>query len=211
MSFVSLSFLLFLVIVLLCYFVAPQKARWCVLLAVSYIYYWLVGGLFAISIISFTILTVYASGLWAGLLRRRYGADSQGSGRAMRRVPLGICLTLNIGLLMFLRYSDVIIPSVGLLLIPGVSFYTFQASGYLIDIYTGKVEPERNLFRLALFLSFFPQLVQGPISRHGEIAADLYAGHSWDWERARSGTQRIVWGFFMKFLVANYAGTMSFS
>ena len=200
MSFVSTSFLLFLTAALILYFAAPRRARWCVLLAASYCFYWIIGGLFAVSIISFTILTVYASGLWASYLRVRK------SSRAVRRAPLAVCLTLNIGLLVFFKFSDVIIPSLGLLLIPGVSFYTFQASGYLIDIYTGKVgSPERNPLKLALFLSFFPQLIQGPISRHGEIAADLFAGHGWDWERARAGVQRIIWGFFMKLLVANYA------
>jgi len=202
-SLVSTSFLLFLAIALICYFSTPQKARWCVLLAASYCFYWILGGLFAVSIISFTILTVYASGLWAGALREKKAA------RSMRRAPLALCLTLNIGLLAFFKFSDVIIPSLGLLLIPGVSFYTFQASGYLIDVYTGKVvKPERNLLKLALFLSFFPQLVQGPISRHGEIAADLFAGHGWDWDRARSGVQRIIWGLFMKLIVANYAAAV---
>ena len=203
MSFVSTQFLLFLIACFVVYFAAPRRARWCVLLAASYCFYWIIGGFFAVSIISFTILTVYASGIWAGLLRKRK------SGRAARRAPLAVCLTLNIGLLVFFKFSNVIIPSLGLLLIPGVSFYTFQASGYLIDIYTGKVgTPERNPLKLALFLSFFPQLVQGPISRHGEIAADLFAGHGWDWDRARSGIQRIIWGFFMKLLVANYAAAV---
>jgi len=194
---------MFLSIALICYFAVPRRARWCVLLIASYCFYWILGGLFAISVISFTILTVYASGLWASALREKKAA------RAMRRAPLAVCLTLNIGLLVFLKFSGVVFPSLGLLLIPGVSFYTFQASGYLIDIYTGKVGvPERNPLKLALFLSFFPQLVQGPISRHGEIAADLYAGHGWDWDRARSGVQRIIWGLFMKLLVANYAAAV---
>jgi len=202
MSFVSLSFLAFLIVALICYFAAPRKLRWCVLLASSYVFYWILGGLFAISIISGTIVTVYVSGLWAGSLREKKAS------RALRRAPLAICLTLNIGMLVFFKFSGAIVPSLGTLLIPGVSFYTFQSSGYLIDIYTGKVKPEQNPFRLALFLSFFPQLIQGPISRHGEIADDLCAGHGWDWERARSGAQRIIWGYFTKFLVANHAATL---
>jgi len=202
MSFVSLSFLAFLLIALFCYFIVPCKARWCVLLLSSYIFYWFLGGWFAVSIISFTIITVFASGYWARSLRIRNAS------RAMRRVPVAICLTMNIGLLVFFKFSNYITPSLGTLLIPGVSFYTFQAAGYLIDIYTGKVEPEKNPLRLALFLSFFPQLIQGPISRHGEIASDLFAGHGWDWNRARNGVQRIIWGYFMKFLIANHAATL---
>jgi len=202
MSFISFWFLLFIAIVFICYFAAPRKARWCVLLAASFVFFWLSGGFFALSIISFTILSVYASGLWAGALRKKNAK------RALRRAPLAVCLTVNLGMLAFFRYSDVIFPSMGLLLITGVSFYTFQACGYLIDVYTGKAEAERNPLKFALFVSFFPQLIQGPISRHSEIAADLYAGHGWDWDRARSGMQRLIWGFFMKLLIADYAAVM---
>ena len=199
MSFVSPSFLLFLSIALLCFFIMPRRLRWGVLLLSSYAFYWLVGGLFALVAISFTVLTVYASGLWAGMLRDKKAKT------AMRRVPLILCLVTNFGLLALFKFSEAILPSLGLLLIPGISFYTFQAAGYLLDIYIGKVKPERNILKTALFLSFFPQLVQGPISRHSDIASDLFAGHGWDWERSRSGVQRIIWGYFMKLVIANYA------
>ena len=199
MSFVSSSFPLFLIIALLCYFVAPRRFRWCVLLLSSYVFYWFVGRLPAIIVITFTILTVHYSGIWVGRLREA------GAKTARRRAPLALCLTINFGLMAFLKFSVYIVPSMGVLLITGISFYTFQAAGYLIDIYEGKVKPERNLLKTALFLSFFPQLIQGPISRHGDIAGDLFAGHGWDWERTRSGVQRIIWGYFIKFIVANYA------
>jgi len=202
MSFVSWSFLLFLAVVIACNFVSPRRVRWCVLLAASYVFYWFLGGWFAMSAVSFTILTVYASGLWAGSLRRR------GASRKARRAPLAVCLTLNFGLLLFFKYSSSFVPSLGALLIPGISFYTFQASGYLIDIYKGKVTAERNPLKLALFLSFFPQLIQGPISRHSEIASDLFNGNKWDWERARSGIQKIIWGYFMKMVVADRAALL---
>jgi len=199
MSFVSSSFPLFLVAALLCYFIAPRRFRWCLLLLSSYVFYWFVGGFTAVAAISFTILTIHFSGIWAGRLREK------GANTAQRRIPLAICLTVNFGLLVFLKFSAYIVPSMGFLLITGISFYSFQAAGYLIDIYKGKVKPERNILKTALFLAFFPQLIQGPISRHGEIAGDLFAGHSWDWERSRSGIQKIIWGYFIKFIVANYA------
>jgi len=202
MSFISLEFLLFLLVVFICYFAVPKKIRWWVLLAASYTFYILAGGFFAALIISFTIISVYGAGLWAGALRKNNAS------RALRRAPLAICLTVNLGLLAFFRYSDRIFPSMGLLLITGVSFYTFQACGYLVDVYSGKATPERNPLKFALFVSFFPQLIQGPISFHSELAVDLYAGHGWDWERARSGLQRIIWGYFMKLLVADYASVV---
>ena len=199
MSFISPTFLIFLPAALIVYFLTPSRFRWCVLLPASFVFYWFVGGVRGLASITFTILTVYASGRWAGALRQKKAA------RALRRLPLAICLVLNFGLLAFMKFGGALASGLGLLLIPGISFYTFQAAGYLTDIYTGKVTPERNLFRTALFLSFFPQLIQGPISRHSEIANDLFAGHGWDWERSRSGAQRILWGYFTKLIVADYA------
>jgi len=197
LSFTEPSFLLLLGVTLALYFVAPQRFRWCVLLVASYAFYWFVGGVFALCAITTTIVSVYLCGRWAFALREKKAS------RAARRAPLAVCLTFNFALLMMFRYSNVILPSFGLLLISGVSFYTFQAAGYLIDIYKGKVVAERNVFKLALFVSFFPQLVQGPISRHGEVAADLLVGHGWNAERAREGVQRIVWGYFMKLVIAD--------
>ena len=199
MSLVSASFPLFLAVALLCYFISPGRIRWYVLLLSSCVFYWFAGGLFAIAVIAFTTLTVHFSGIWAGCLRQRKAKVS------LRRAPLALCLTVNFGLLVFFKYSALIVPSLGSLMVLGVSFYTFQAAGYLIDVYKGKAQPERNPLKTALFLVFFPQLIQGPISRHGEIADDLFAGHGWDWERSRSGVRRIIWGYFMKLIIANYA------
>jgi len=201
-SFVAPQFFLFLAAAFACYFAAPPRLRWCVLLAASYVFYWFVGGLLAMCAISFTILTVHACGLWAGRLREAR------AGRALRRAPLAVCLALNFGLLLFLKFSGVFLPGLGVLLIPGISFYTFQAAGYLIDIYKGKAAPWKNPFRTALFVSFFPQLIQGPISRHSQIADDLFAGRGWDWERARGGLQRVIWGYFMKLVIADHAAPL---
>ena len=199
MSFTEPKFLVFLCAALLCYFLAPKRFRWCVLLVSSYVFYWFMGGIFALSVITLTIFAVFFSGLWAGRLRE------QNASRRMRRAPLALCLTFNFALLFLFRYSDSLLPGFGLLLIPGISFYTFQAAGYLVDIYRGKVKPELNPFRLALFVSFFPQLLQGPISRHSDIAADLFACHGWDAKRARSGALHIVWGYFLKLVIADIA------
>jgi len=199
MSFISWQFLLFIFIVFTIYFASPRRLRWCILLLSSYVFYWFLGGLFGVSAISFTVLTVYASGLWANSLREKKAK------LALRRAPLAVCLTLNFGLLAFLKFSPFLLPASGSLMIPGISFYSFQAAGYLIDVYSGKAKVERNPFKAALFLSFFPQLIQGPISRHSEIAGQLLEGRGWDWERSRSGMQRIIWGCFMKLVIADYA------
>ncbi|MCL2047010.1 MAG: hypothetical protein FWG88_11590 [Oscillospiraceae bacterium] len=165
----------------------------------SYVFYWFAGGFFALAAISVTTISIYLCGLWAGKLRENKAKT------ALRRTPLIICLSFNFALLAFFKYTNLFLPNMDVLLVAGISFYTFQAAGYMVDIYTGKIQAERNFFKAALFLSFFPQLIQGPISRYSDIAQDLFAGHGWDWDRARSGIQRIIWGYLMKMAIANHA------
>jgi D-alanyl-lipoteichoic acid acyltransferase DltB (MBOAT superfamily) len=95
------------------------------------------------------------------------------------------------------------IPS--LLLPLGISFYTFQSMGYLIDVYRKKVRAEQNIARLALFVSFFPQIIQGPISRFDSLANELFTPHSFNGMALRSGICRVTWGFFKKMVVADTA------
>lgn len=85
----------------------------------------------------------------------------------------------------------------------GISFYTFQIMGYLIDLYYGKYKAERNICKLALFTSFFPQLIQGPISRFGDLSKTLYEEHPLDWSNIRLGLERILWGYFKKLVIAD--------
>ena len=84
-----------------------------------------------------------------------------------------------------------------------ISFYTFMAVGYCIDVYREVVEGEKNPFKLALFLSFFPHIMQGPIDRYDELAPQLYEGHSFDFDRMTQGLYRMLWGFFEKLVVAD--------
>lgn len=85
----------------------------------------------------------------------------------------------------------------------GISFYTFQTMGYLIDVYRAKAEPERNIARLALFVSFFPQLVQGPISRFSELEPQFFTPHRFEGRTFTYGLQRILWGYFKKLVIAD--------
>ena len=127
-----------------------------------------------------------------------------------------ITLILNFGMLGILKYLNFIILNVNrilrghlsyleLVLPIGISFYTFQSMGYLLDVYWKKTKAEKNLFRFALFLSFFPQILQGPIGRHSRLACQLYENHRWEWKRAEEGVQRILWGFFKKLVLADTA------
>ncbi len=137
-----------------------------------------------------------------------------------QKLILAAGLILNFGILVYLKYADWAIAYINLFrlsrfgrtdfipfrnyIIPlGISFYTFQTMGYLIDIYYGKYERERNFFKFALFTSFFPQIVQGPISRFGELAPELYKEVSFDFDRIKSGFYRVMWGLFKKLVIAD--------
>jgi D-alanyl-lipoteichoic acid acyltransferase DltB (MBOAT superfamily) len=190
MSLVSPGFFAFVAITLGVYFVATKRFRWIALLIGSYVFYFLMGGWVSLAAVNLAALVIWRAGITIGNMR---GANA---GKARLRLPLTAALALLFGGLAAVK-------SVNLLTVVGVSFYTFQAVGYLVDIYAGKVQAERGFFKLALFLSFFPQLVQGPIARHSQVAEDLQAGHGWDYDRARHGAQRIIWGYFIKLVVAD--------
>lgn len=132
-----------------------------------------------------------------------------------------LCLLLNLGILAVVKYTNFVIENINSVLelnsrpllgyanlvVPlGISFYTFQAVGYLLDVYWGKCRPQRNFFRFTLFVSFFPQLIQGPISRYGDLAETLYQEHSFDGKQVRFGLERILWGYFKKLVIADRMG-----
>jgi D-alanyl-lipoteichoic acid acyltransferase DltB (MBOAT superfamily) len=138
--------------------------------------------------------------------------------RARQKRFLQIGLFADLGILAVLKYTNFAISNVNsilrlfhsseislfdLVLPMGISFYIFQTVGYLIDVYRGKYPPEKNLAKLALFVSFFPQLVQGPISRFDDLSRTLYAEHSFDGKNISYGLQRILWGFFKKLVIAD--------
>ena len=232
MSFTSVSFIIFLGATLLIYYLVPKRAQWWVLLAASYIFYFAAGSWY-LPFIIFTTLSSYAvaramaknlalEGEYLNAHRESMDKDARKAYKAGQKKKrfrvLLVGILLNFGILAVLKYTGFAINNVNLLIgvfggskigIPslilplGISFYTFQTMGYLIDVYRGKTEAERNPFRLALFVSFFPQLVQGPISRHGELAAQLYAPHKAEWGNIVQGMLRICWGFFKKLVVAD--------
>ncbi|MBP5491794.1 MAG: MBOAT family protein [Clostridiales bacterium] len=85
----------------------------------------------------------------------------------------------------------------------GISFYTFQAVGYVIDVYRDRHEAQTNFFKYALFVSFFPQLVQGPISRYGDLSTELFTPHTFNGRVVERGLQRVIWGYFKKLVIAD--------
>ena len=226
MSFVSAVFPLFLIASALAYYLLPKRFRWLVLLIASFVFY-LFGGVKTVGFLLFTILTAWAAGLGLEALNARSkGAskEAQAGIRSRKKALCALALVLNFGMLFLLKYLDFTASALanalgrfgiawtpgklGLLLPLGVSFFIFQALGYVIDQYRGKYPAQRNIAKFALFTAFFPQMVQGPISRYDELGPQLLEGNDFDAENLRSGIQRILWGYLKKMVVADRAAVL---
>lgn len=134
-----------------------------------------------------------------------------------KRIMLS-CLFLNLAILAVVKYTNFALSNINFfvekmggttisymnLIVPlGISFYTFQAVGYLLDVYWEKSPAQNNYFRFMLFVSFFPQLIQGPISRYKDLSKTLYEEHRFNWCQIRFGLERILWGYFKKLVLAD--------
>ena len=233
MLFTSYEFVAFLIITFLLYYLVPKKAQWIILLALSYGFYLFSGVENLIFIVFTTLsswlVAMYIekinSKTEAYLLAHREDMDKEArkAYKAARKKTafsvLCLGLVLGFGILAVLKYTGFAIVNINSLLhlfgaqdglaIPdlilplGLSFYVFQTMGYLIDVYRGKAKAERNLARLALFVSFFPQLIQGPISRYNDLGEQLYTPHSFSGSAFFSGIQRMTWGYFKKLVIAD--------
>lgn len=233
MSFASYSFLLFLFLLFIVYYIVPKRVQWIALLVASYIFYSFAGwgclGYITLSSVSSYIAAMNLSRLnktQAAYLKANKASltPEQKTGykakmnRSRRAWFLG-ALLINIGALCLLKYTNFTIANINSVLalfksgnrlgflsiaLPmGISYYTFQSVGYLIDVQQKKYEPERNIFRFMLFVSFFPQLIQGPISRYDELSQTLYGPHRFEWKQFSFGLWRILWGFFKKLVIAD--------
>ena len=233
MLFTSYSFIGFMAVLLLAYYLVPKKCQWPLLLAASYIFYFLAGAGYLVYILVTTLTVYFAArmidrnaGRQSDYLKEHKAELSKEEKKAykekQRKVRLRwmiLCLLLNLGILAVVKYTNFFISNVNgilkafggtaqfsfitLALPMGISFYTFQAVGYLIDVYRGTVPAEKNPFRFALFVSFFPQLIQGPISRFGDLAKTLFEKHPFDSRTVCYGLQRVLWGYFKKLVVAD--------
>jgi len=204
------------------YYLVPPRFRWLVLLAASYVFY-LVGGWQTVFYIIFTTGVTYCAGLALGHLNAKLAGlpkdlqkDSAESIRykKWKKRVAALALLLCFGILFVLRYWDFTMGALFAsdrfvlnFLIPlGVSFYIFQSVGYVIDVYRGKHPPERNPAKYALFVSFFPQIIQGPIGRFHHLAPQLTAGSKLDFTNIKYGIQLAMWGYFKKLVIADRAG-----
>ena len=211
MNFNSLEFLIFLPVVVLLYWLLPHKGRWILLLAASYLFYmswnvWLVGLIFL------TTLTAYIAGI---------GIDRTENKKAKKAWLVGT-LIICLGALVFFKYINFILESVtgivrlfhseqddivlNVILPVGISFYTFQTLSYGIDVYRGDFKAERHFGYFALYVSYFPQLVAGPIERPQTLLPQLKERHHIEEEDLLSGAKWLLSGFFRKCVVADFCG-----
>ncbi len=213
MSLISMEFLLFVILAVAGYYWIPQKYQWIWLLAFSYIYY-TSGGIRVTCFLVFTTLTSWGAGVWMEKISETI-KDKRNAKRTKRQI-LTAALVLNFGVLGVLKYTNFAIDTANslfgaefdrlqLLLPLGISFYTFQSMGYILDVYWGRVKAEHHLFRFALFVSFFPQILQGPIGRYHSLSQQLYASHTFSWNPIQQGFLRILWGYFKKMVIADNA------
>lgn len=209
MVFNSMNFLLFFPIVVLLYFVFPEKKRYIWLLVASYFFYMCWNAKYIVLLLFSTVIT-YVCGLVINRFERQ---------KKILIVSLLGCILAELLMLFAFKYFEFALYNINLVLsrfgcqliqVPydiilpvGISFYTFQTIGYVIDVYRGKIKAERNFLKYALFVSFFPQLVAGPIERSGNLLAQIQKPIHFNFEKARDGMFTIAYGLFLKVVVAD--------
>ncbi len=211
MNFNSFEFLVFLLVVVLLYWFLPHKTRWAMLLIASYVFYmswnvWL--------IVLIMITTVTAYGFALGIERTQ--------NRRFKKLFLAITLIICLGLLIFFKYINFILESaigvirlfnaeqddivLNVILPVGISFYTFQTLSYVIDVYRGDYKAEKHFGYFALYVTYFPQLVAGPIERPQNLLPQLREEHKFNEEDIHAGGKLLLSGFFRKCVVADFCG-----
>lgn len=233
MNITSLTFLLFILAVFAVYYMIPKSFQWIVLLAASIFFYIYGGIKSVLYILTTSVsIYVATRGIQINFERQEeyFKANKESLTKAERRqyqkkqqvvrkYIMLAALILNIGILCVLKYFHFALEQINgallllghgqivdtfTFLVPlGLSFYTFQATGYLLDVYWEKCVAEKNYFKVLLFISFFPQITQGPISNYQQLSTELFAEHRLEYQNYTRGFQRMIWGFVKKMLLAN--------
>ena len=238
MGLTTFRFFTFAVLLVLVYYIAPKKYQWVVLLAASIFFYCLTGVKSGIYILITACSAyggarwmerigekgkAYLKEHKAELSKDERKAYKNAYQTKRRRVMIAV-LVLNFGLLCVFKYTNFAIEQINhilhltgsetslealSLIIPlGISFYTFQTMGYLVDVYWEKVAAQKNIGKMLLFTSFFPQITQGPISDYRQLSSELFTEHSFNYHNFSWGAQRFLWGLAKKLILANTAATM---
>ena len=224
----NLYLLIFLPLVLIIYQLVPQKVRWCVLLAASYVLYFSFSR-FLVLLLMATSAFTWGIGLWmdrigkqcsekqAECTDRKQKSAVKKDFQKKRVMVLRLGVLVLLGILFYVNYYNFVAQNVNILLgdlavkMPivkvmfpmGISFYTLEAVGYMADVYWERYPAEKHLGKMALFLSFFPQIMEGPIARYPDTADDLFAGRPLRMAFLNEGFLRILWGLFKKMVVSD--------
>ncbi len=228
MNLFSLEFIILLCILFVLYYLVPKKLQWVCLLIASIVFY-IYSGITNLIFIGITSFTTWAAGIMMSRFSKQFhvvkkAPDISREQRKIlkaammqkKRAVLVVTLLINFGVLAYFKYWKTIYEgvlyvlrpeqkqiSLGILLPLGISFYTFQAVGYLIDQYKEAYEPERNYLKYLLFVSFFPQMIQGPINRFSHLASQFFTPHYADWERIKRALFLMMFGLMKKYAIAN--------
>lgn len=223
MLFNTPQYIIFLPIVVIIYFFIPKKVRYIWLLAVSYYFYMQWNPLYVALLFLCTLITYVGGRIIHSLSCSMVNSQEITIQKIKKKqqICFVICIILNLCILAYFKYSEFgliylnrllrmmhineISWNYDIVLPVGISFYTLQALGYLIDIYRGEICAEKNFLRYALFVSFFPQLVAGPIERSKNLLVQLHEPHKFDYENLRKGLLLVLYGMFLKMVIADRA------
>lgn len=218
MNYTLLAFFITLIISFLLYYIIPLKFRWIILLLASIIFYSILSTYLIVFLVA-TVITVYLGALLIQKNNDKVTEENKKKTKRINKLILVLVVLFNLGIIGFLKYYNFFgsiansilslfhvkasVRTLNLLLPLGISFYTLEAIGYLIDVSRGKYRACKNFFKVALFLMFFAQVLEGPIARFDQTADQLYNGNKANYKGITFGMQRILWGLFKKMIVAD--------
>ena len=221
MQVISVAFPIFLIVFLAVYFVVPGNYQWILILCGSLFFYAYSGPAYLIYLAGFSLITWLAA-LRLGSMEKLRRSDPEKAGGKktldMRKrllilaamIPtLGVWIFLKYGSLFFSTFSSLFTPistarfPINVIVPLGMSFYTFDAIGYMLDVSKGKYPAETNFFKYFAFISYFPHIIQGPFSRFDALAKNITKTHNFSYDRMCAGLSRILWGYFKKMVIAD--------
>lgn len=193
MSIVSLNFIFFCLLSLIVYYTINTRYQWYLLLIISGVFYYFNSG----KLIIFIALTIVFTYILSKAIEKCRSVN-------IKKILLVCSIIISLMPLIGIKYimgsikNSIILPL-------GISFYTLQIIGYCIDVYKRKIKAESNILKYALFVSFFPQIIQGPIARYDKLAETIFVEHKFDEEKIVKGLMLVIWGYFLKLVIADRA------
>lgn len=203
MNYIGFEYYILIIVIVILYYLLPRPKRWVALLIGSGYFYCKISGELRQILIFLSSVIISFSG--ACLLDKL-------KNRRVRIVLLWVTIIFSSGMLIVFKFEDLFMgklvdEEIRRVIEPiGLSFYTLQIISYVTDVYYHKTHPQKNLLKYALFISFFPQVIQGPIPRYGHLGKQLLEGNKFYFENLVRGAQLIGWGFFLKLMIADKAG-----